>query len=407
MNVTIKNPKVSERIKIISSKSEIHRLLIAAALADKKTEIICEKTNEDIDATVSCLQSLSAEITYKSGIFEVIPIKNIPENPRLFCNESGSTLRFLLPIVSFFGKDAAFITKGRLSSRPLSPLKEELEKSGVAIICNENIINISGSCNKTDFTISGNVSSQFISGLIFMLTKTGGKITVTGEIESRPYIDMTIDTLKSFGCRIDFSDNVITVKKTVPLISPEKAEGGGDWSNGAFFITAGLIGTEKITVCGLDMNSSQGDKRIIDILKGFGGKIEATKNSVTAYPSSLHAYSFNASDVPDLVPVLSVAAANARGITRISGCRRLRLKESDRIEAIKTMITSLGGKICIEKDDIIIEGTGLSGGKVNSFNDHRIAMSAVIGAFSCKNEVTVEGIEAINKSYPTFLDEIR
>lgn len=407
MTVIIKNPKTSGHIKIIASKSEIHRLLTAAALSDKKTEIICENTNADIDATVTCLNSLGAKISYIDGVFSVNPITETPENPELFCNESGSTLRFLLPLVAFLGKGGIFITEGRLAARPLSPLKEELEKAGVKIITDEKKIIISGKCNKTDFSIAGNVSSQFISGLLFMLTKTGGKITVTGEIESRPYIDMTIEALKSFGCEIAFSENIITVPKMNPLSSPEKAQGGGDWSNGAFFITAGLIGKEKITVSGLNINSLQGDKKVVEILRSFGGRIKISESSVTAYPSKLHAFSFNASDIPDLVPVLSVAAANARGTTKISGCKRLRLKESDRIEAVRNLITSLGGKISVENDEIIIEGSPLSGGKVNSFNDHRIAMSAVVSAFSCKNEVTVEGIEAVNKSYPTFLDEIR
>ncbi len=403
----ILNPKTSGTIKAIASKSEVHRLLIAAALADKKTLIVCENTNADIDATADCLRALGAEISYCDGIFTVKPIKNTPENPVLPCNESGSTLRFLLPLVCFLGKGTVFKTEGRLSSRPLSPLKEELEKAGAKIEAVGKNITVSGKTEGKEFTISGNVSSQFISGLLFMLTKTGGIITVTGTIESRPYIEMTVDALKSFGCDIDFSGNKISVPKTCPLISPEKAESFGDWSNAAFFITAGVIGKEIITVTGLDINSRQGDKKIIEILRRFGARIETDGNSVTAYPSELSAYSFSASDIPDLVPVLAVAAANAKGITRISGCSRLRIKESDRIEAVKEMITALGGKISTENDDIIIEGFPLSGGTTDSKNDHRIAMSSAVAAFSCENEITVTGAEAVNKSYPSFWDEIR
>lgn len=407
MTKIILSPKTSGNIKAIASKSEVHRLLIAAALSDKTTEIICEKTNADITATAECLKALGADITYSDGVFSVTPIKEVPENPVLPCNESGSTLRFLLPLVCFFGKGGVFEAKGRLTSRPLSPLKEELERYGAKIITKEGFIKISQKTAGTDFIIPGNVSSQFISGLLFMLTKTGGSITVTGTIESLPYIEMTIDALNLFGCKISFSDGRITVEKTSPLISPGKAKSGGDWSNAAFFLTAGVIGKEKITVSGLDINSRQGDKKITDILQSFGAKIDASDSSVTAYPSELHAFSFDATDIPDLVPVLSVAAANAKGVTRITGCKRLRIKESDRIEAVRRLITDLGGKIDIENDDIIITGSPLSGGLTVSENDHRIAMSAAVAAFSCDSAVTIEGAEAVNKSYPSFWEEIR
>lgn len=403
---TLQNPKTSKKIKAIASKSEVHRLLICAALGNKKTEIICENINTDIKATADCLNALGAKITYTDKVFTVLPIKNTPENAFLPCCESGSTLRFLLPVTAILGKGGVFKTEGRLSERPLSPLKEELEKAGVKTKTAGKEITVSGKCEETEFSIAGNVSSQFITGLMFMLTFTGGKITVTGNIESRPYIEMTADALKLFGCNIDFSDNIITVPKTCPLHSPENAKSLGDWSNAAFFITAGIIGKKEITVTGLDINSRQGDKKIIDVLRSFGGNIKVGENEITAYPSSLSATDIDAKDIPDLVPVLSVAAANAKGITRIYNCSRLRIKESDRIEAVKEMITALGGKIRTENDDIVIEGSPLSGGKVNSKNDHRIAMSAAVAAFSTEHTVTVIDAEAVNKSYPSFWDEI-
>ncbi len=404
---TVKKPKTTGAIKAIASKSEVHRLLICAALGDKKSEIVCQNINADIKATAECLAALGAEITYENGIFSVLPIKNPPENASLPCNESGSTLRFLLPVTAILGKGGIFKTEGRLSERPLSPLKEELERAGVSIKTSGKDITVFGKCEETVFSIAGNVSSQFISGLMFMLTFTGGRINITGNTESRPYIEMTIDALRLFGCDIDFSDNIISVPKTCPLRSPEKAKSFGDWSNAAFFIVAGVTGKEKITVTGLDMGSRQGDKKIVDVLRSFGAEIEIRENEVTAYPSSLKATDIDAKDIPDLVPVLSVAAANATGTTKIYNCSRLRIKESDRIEAVKEMITALGGKITVINDDIIIEGYPLSGGKVDSKNDHRIAMSAAVAAFSTENEVTVINAEAVNKSYPSFWDEIK
>ena len=407
MNKTIKCPKAPDKLKAISSKSEVHRLLIAAALSDKTTRIKCESINEDIRATAGCLQSLGARISYTDSSFTVEPITDPPENPELFCNESGSTLRFLLPLAAFYGKGCAFVTEGRLALRPLSPLKEELEKSGCIIKTEEKKITISGKCTENAFRIPGNVSSQFISGLLFMLTKTGGKIIITEAVESRPYIEMTIDVLRKFGCKIDFTDNEITIEKTCPLVSPLNTDSFGDWSNAAFFLSAGVIGKEKITVTGLDINSKQGDKKIIDILCSAGAKIDINGNEITAHPSVLHSFSTDASDTPDLVPVLTVVAANAEGTTKIYGCSRLRIKESDRIESVVKMITALGGKICADDDCIIVEGYPLSGGIVSSENDHRIAMSAAVAAFGTKNEITIENAQAVNKSYPSFWDEIR
>ena len=341
---TVFSPKTLGTVRIPPSKSEVHRLLICAALSDKKTVISCDRLNEDIEATVSCLDSLGADITFEDGSFTVQPIKDIPVNPVLSCKESGSTLRFLLPLTAFSGNGATFLPEGRLGERPLSPLKEELENAGITINASKDRICISGRCSKTSFSIAGNVSSQFISGLMFLLTKTGGEIEITEKTESRPYIEMTIDALKQFGCNVGFTDNIITVPKTDPLISPKKAEAGGDWSGGAFFLSAGIIGKEKITLTGLKADSVQGDKKIIDILRKFGGRIEEDKTGITAYPSALQGITFDAGDIPDLVPVLSVVAANAEGTTEIKNCGRLRLKESDRIEAVYNMIKISAGK---------------------------------------------------------------
>ncbi len=404
---TLFSPKTSGIIKIPASKSEVHRLLICAALSDKETRVYCDGLNDDIDATVSCLNSLGAKISFSDGAFTVKPIRDVPESPELHPKESGSTLRFLLPLTALFGKDAVFVTEGRLGDRPLSPLKEELRKAGVTIIKEENRICVSGKCEKTAFSITGDVSSQFISGLIFMLSKTGGEIEITGTTESRPYIEMTIDALKAFGCDVSFCGNIITVPKTAPLSSPEEVRAGGDWSNAAFFLSAGVIGNEKITLTGLKTDSVQGDKRIIQVLRDFGADIEVNDSKLTAYPSVLHGITVDARDIPDLVPVLSVVAANAKGKTEIKNCERLRLKESDRIEAVYNMIKNLGGKITVENDNIIIEGSPLTGGEVDSFNDHRIAMSAAAAAFSTNGTVTVKVAEAVKKSYPSFWDEIR
>ena len=233
-----------------------------------------------------------------------------------------------------------------------------------------------------------------------MLSVSGGEIEITGKTESAPYIDMTVNALKSFGCPVEKTENGYKITKTNPLRSPEKITAKGDWSNAAFFITAGVVGKKSITVTGLEPDSAQGDKAIIDELKKLGAKIACNGNSVTAFPSTLNAADIDASQIPDLVPILSVAAAYAEGTTRIYGAGRLRIKESDRLQTVCDMLTALGGKVTITSDGLEITGSSLSGGEFSSCNDHRIAMSGAVAATLCDKAVTINGSEAVKKSYP-------
>lgn len=402
MTETLFSPVLSGEIRAITSKSEAHRLLICAALADKKTVIECKDTNEDINATADCLRALGAVITYKNGFFEVSPTQSLPKKALLPCNESGSTLRFLIPVVCILGVEAEFLMRGRLSERPLSPLKELLEENGAVFRRNGSSLFVKADIKGHFFSIAGNVSSQFISGLLFMLSVSGGKIEITGKTESAPYIDMTVNALKIFGCPIEKTENGYKITKTQPLCSPEKITAKGDWSNAAFFITAGVVGRNPVTVTGLELNSAQGDKAIIDELRKLGAKIESENSSVTAFPSCLKAADIDASQIPDLVPILSVAACCAEGTTRIYGAGRLRIKESDRLQTVCDMLTSLGGKVKINPDGLEITGCPLSGGEFSSGNDHRIAMSGAVAATLCENKVTINGSEAVKKSYPDF-----
>ena len=402
MTETLFSPVLSGEIRAITSKSEVHRLLICAALADKKTTIECKDTNEDIIATAECLRALGAEITYNNGFFEVSPILSAPKKAVLPCNESGSTLRFLIPVVCILGTEAEFQMKGRLSERPLSPLKELLEENGAAFEQKGSSLFVKANIKGHFFSIAGNVSSQFISGLLFMLSVSGGEIEITAKTESAPYIDMTVNALRSFNCPVEKTENGYKIIKTYPLRSPEKITAKGDWSNAAFFITAGVVGKKSITVTGLEPDSAQGDKAIIDELKKLGAKIVCNGNSVTAFPSTLKASDIDASQIPDLVPILSVAAAYAEGTTRIYGAGRLRIKESDRLQTVFDMLTSLGGKVKITADGLEITGSPLSGGEFSSGNDHRIAMSGAVAATLCEKTVTINGSEAVKKSYPDF-----
>jgi 3-phosphoshikimate 1-carboxyvinyltransferase len=299
------------------------------------------------------------------------------------------------------------LLEGRLADRPLSPLREELESHGVSI-SGKNPLSISGKLSGREFSIDGSVSSQFVSGLLFALTllENEARLTVTGKIESAPYIDITCNALSVFGAPIQKNENKFTVGARSSLVSPSYLEAEGDWSNAAFPLALGVLGGE-VEVCGLNPDSAQGDKRIIDILLRFGADISVSDNgSYIARRSSLKGIDIDASQIPDLVPVLATVASVAEGKTRIYGASRLRLKESDRLFTVSDMLRRLGANIEENDDGLTVEGVrALRGGSVSSYNDHRIAMSAAVAASVCESAVEIDGAEAVNKSYPAFWED--
>ena len=410
MEIVFNSPSVKRNTRAISSKSEAHRALICAALSDSETKIICTDTNADIDATAACLNSLGANIERTEDGFTVVPIGSVFGGASLDANESGSTLRFLLPLVASLGSDCSFIMRGRLASRPLSPLYELLADNGVTLSeAGNSPLCVSGKLCAGDYTLHSDVSSQYISGMLFALSVASGKssLRLSGKVESAPYILMTLDTLYKFGADITFDseNNIFYINGKERLISPKLVTVGGDWSNAAFPLVAGAIGPTQITLSGLDINSRQGDSAILSILSDMGANITVADNEITVSPSKLHGVSIDASDIPDLVPILSVAASVADGKTTIFNASRLRLKESDRIESVCATLSSLGASVEATDDGIVITGKArLLGGEVDSYNDHRIAMSASVASLVCEKEVRITRFEAINKSFPSFLD---
>ena len=397
-------------IRAISSKSEAHRLLICAALGDRDCTLLCTDTNADIDATAECLNALGAKIKRIEGGFSVHPIDKITKGGELNCNESGSTLRFLLPLAASLEADCSFNMKGRLPARPLSPMHELLSENGVSLTPQgSNPLKIGGKLNSGSYSIASNVSSQYISGLLFALSVAEGESTLAleGRIESAPYVDMTLDALRLFGANIEYDEEQSSFKiiGKSRLSSPDEVAVGGDWSNAAFFLVAGAIGKEPVTLTGLDLLSRQGDKEILSILEKMGADVVCNGDGITVNPSRLHGVEIDASNIPDLVPILAVAASVAEGETKIFGASRLRLKESDRIESVCTTLSTLGADIRETEDGMIICGKErLAGGEVDSYNDHRIAMSAAISSLVCSDAVKIARFEAINKSYPTFAE---
>ncbi len=405
MNIKIIPSKIYGNTEAISSKSHIHRLLIAAALSENSSEIYFNKSSMDIYATKNCLIAMGFRITEENCKFKISPGENINKNLSLPCGESGSTLRFLLPIAGALGINGDFITKGKLAKRPLSPLKEELTDKGMTIFCKDDIIHVENKLSYGEFKLPGNISSQFITGLLFALPllSNDSKILITTPIESRSYIDLTLAVLKQFDITIEEKENFFYIKGNQKYIAPKKIYAEGDWSNSAFWLTMGAFSEKGISCMGLNPNSLQGDREILDILKKFGADVTIEKNKITVKANKLHGIKINCEQIPDIVPEIAVLGALAYGETIVSGAERLRIKESDRINAICTCLKNLGAHIEEKNDGFIITGREfLNGGKVNSFNDHRIAMMCAVAAVKCKNPVIIENAEAVNKSYPDF-----
>ncbi len=408
MNLKVTPAKVGGTLRAIASKSYMHRALICASLADKPTVLSCPESNRDIAATIDCMRELGARITEDNGKYTVFPIdRSYSGHATLPCNESGSTLRFLLPVTAALGRSAVFLARGRLSARPLSPLYEQLVSHGVTISPNGVFpLSLCGQLQSGDYSLDGSVSSQFFTGLLLALPTLGdhSSILVEGVLESAPYVRLTESVLNRFGVFPIITETRMEIAPSV-YRSPERLEIEGDWSNAAFWLVAGAIGGE-LTVTGLQFDSCQGDKAIVSLLKQMGADITVGSDRATVKRSALRGIEIDAQHIPDLVPILSVAAAYAQGETVIRGASRLRLKESDRISSVLQMLGALG-IVCTETNDgMIIKGGMPIGGTVDACNDHRIAMSAAVAALACKGDVTILGAEAVNKSYPTFFDHL-
>ena len=387
MNLSITPGKLGGTVTAIPSKSHAHRALICAAFSERPTELYCPVTNTDIACTVQCLNSLGADIRRTDNGYRILPATVTPQKADLSCAESGSTLRFLLPVAGALGTDATFHMSGRLPDRPLSPLWEEMERMGCTLTRpSGSTLRCQGKLRPGAYRIAGNISSQFVTGLLFAASLMDGdsEIKVTGKLESRPYVDMTRDVMASFG----MDTENLHIKGGQGYKSPGTVLVEGDWSNSAFFLAAQALGSD-VTVTNLNPNSSQGDRAVVAYLSML------EENCV-----------ISAADVPDLIPVLSIVAGAKKGAV-FTDIGRLRLKESDRVNAIISMVEALGGKAEADENTLTVHGTGFSGGIVNSVNDHRIAMSAAIAATVCSNAVTILNAEAVNKSYPLFWEDYR
>lgn len=400
MDMLIKSSRLHGIVDIPASKSVAHRILICSALAEGQSQILGLKYSKDIDATIEAMSALGAEFLigqHCSHIQQVFGIEKIPEKAVIDCNESGSTLRFIIPVAAALGVETEFHGRGRLPQRPIDIYTRELTKHGITFNYNNTMpFTISGRLTSGTYEIEGNVSSQFITGLLFALPLIDGdsEIVLTSKLQSRPYVDITIDVMKRFGISIEETENSFKIKggqKYIPQI--ETVE--GDYSQSAFFYVANALGSD-VSMKNLNPESVQGDKKIIDIIKS------ATNNG------RITGFCADCSNIPDLVPILSVLGAYGTEKSVIYNAERLRIKESDRLAACADMLNNLGGNVTVTPDGLEINPTGnMHGGTVDSCGDHRIVMAASIAALGCNGDVIIKGAEAVEKSYPDFFEDYK
>ncbi|MDR0987116.1 MAG: 3-phosphoshikimate 1-carboxyvinyltransferase [Ruminococcus sp.] len=388
MNAIITPNALRGSIKPPPSKSYAHRALIAAALSKGTSKINNIAMSDDIKATINCLTAIGAEIVVNTDSATVNGIKNIPQNALLDSNESGSTLRFMIPICASLGINARFIGSAKLPSRPIDTYKRELAKHGITFSFETDLslpLEISGKLTSGEYFIEGDISSQYITGLLFALPLLDGNstISITSELQSRGYVDITLDVLEKFGVNINPNSDKYIVSPTE--FTPTEYTVENDWSQAAFWYAA-----QNLTVEGMNEQSLQSDRIGTDFLRsGMYERIDV-------------------SQIPDLVPILAVKAAVGNNEVTFCNAKRLAIKESNRLKSTAEMINALGGDADYNSDSLTVRGTGkLRGGTVKRYDDHRIVMSAAIAATYAENEVVINNAEAVNKSYPNFWDEYK
>ena len=418
MKIKIRPGKLNGTIEIPPSKSYSHRAVIAAALAEngKKSKIDNLKFSVDITTTTDIMENWGAEIERFESALEIIGNggKVAPRDKYVQCNESGSTIRFLIPVGITSKNELVFDGKGKLVDRPLDSYYRIFDKQGLKYETTGGKLplTVNGKLKPGNYEIDGNISSQFITGLLYALPLLEGdsKLIINKNLESKGYVDLTLEILKLAGIEIVNNDYKSFDIRGNQTYKPFDYTVEGDYSQVAFWIVTGIISANRdneVKCLHVNKNSLQGDREIIEIVTRMGANLEIFDDYVIVKPSKTKGTVIDISQCPDIGPVLTVLAALSEGETRIINGERLRIKESDRITSIKTELNKLGGNVSEEGDSLIIQGVeGFRGGiTVNAWNDHRIAMSLAIASTRCEKEIILEEAESVRKSYPHFWDD--
>lgn len=405
MDIRITPSKLSGKLHVPPSKSAAHRAAICAALSHGKSRLAPIQPTADMLATMNAATALGARTDLSGDTLTVNGIKKIPLSTVIECGESGSTLRFFVPIAAAFGVNASFRGEGRLPARPMDDLVRVLASHGISVTNKEDeILSCFGKLRAGLFEIGGNVSSQYITGLLFALPLLDGdsEIRLTTPLESRGYVDMTIAMQEKFGVRIIETADGYKIKGNQQYIAADCAV-EGDYSGAAFWLAAAAIGG-NIRLGGLDLTSKQGDKQILRILTDCGAEIKYGRTYVDIANDVQNGFDIDVSQIPDLFPILAVVAAFSNGVSRLYNAGRLRLKESDRLAAVTAGLRALGAGVIERGDELTIIGESWlrGGGRVDACGDHRIAMSMSIAAAYCREPSVILGAHCVDKSYPDF-----
>lgn len=392
------------------SKSAAHRLLIAAALAGEG-RVRGLSLSADMEATLRAVRGLgvSVRLDGDAACFSPAPPSSSPSPLPVDCGESGSTLRFLIPLYAARGIPAVFTGHGRLPERPLGVYADCLPPHGVTLSAASGLpLTVTGRLTGGDFALPGDVSSQFITGLLFALPlcREDSRIRLTTPLESAGYVDMTLQVLRQAGIRVEPLEDGWFIPGS-QTYRPLDTAVESDWSQAAFLLAAGALGGE-VTLTGLNPASAQGDREALSLFRRFGAAVEEAPGRIVCRKAPLHGIDIDAAQIPDLVPVLAVTAALADGVTHITGAARLRLKESDRLAAVADGIRRLGGRVEEGPDSLTITGVSrLAGGRAEGYNDHRIVMALSMAALGCEAPVTVTDAQSVAKSWPAFFEDYR
>lgn len=393
MDIKITPSFLSGKIIVPPSKSISHRALICAALADGQSLLHNVLDCEDTRATADALTALGAAITANGADVTVDGIGSPAVNADIDCRESGSTLRFMLPVAAALGTASVFDGRANLPNRPITPYLDEFPKHGVTFDSDKMPYRLHGKLTGGEFPVTGDISSQFITGYMLAMPLTGENCTIhlTSELQSRPYAELTADVMNTFGVSVDIGTDDFRINAG-STFKPREYTVEADMSQAAFFLVANAVGgsTEPVN---LNPDSKQGDRAIVDIVREF----ERSEGM---------AFDVNAEDIPDLVPILTVLACFADGTSHITGCGRLRIKECDRLAAISTELNKLGARIEAGADFLTVHGVKeLHGGDCDTYSDHRIAMSLAVASQRCTEPLIIRGADCVSKSYPEFFTD--
>lgn len=408
MQAVIRSSALGGQFGAIPSKSDAHRLLIAASLAANPTQVLLSRRSADIDATVACLRALHTTILETPHGLDIFPQQGGKGIPMLDCGESGTTLRLLMPVAAARYDTVHMTGHGRLPERPLEELLRCLRINGTSSDSTHLPLTLQGRLHAGAFEIDGNISSQYISGLLLALPMLFGdsEIKLLSPLESSGYVDLTRATLAKFRVQTQQRPNGFFVRGGQTYRSPGTVTVEGDWSNTAFFLAAGAMHT-PVACTGLSITTHQPDFAILELLQRFGANVEVQDDTIVVSPGTLRGITVDVSQMPDLVPILAVLGACAKGQTQLMNAKRLRLKESDRLQSTAQMLRALGVRVKELEDALIITGEAgsLKGSSIDCCNDHRIAMAAAIAATRAQGETTLIGAECVQKSYPSFFED--